>query len=83
MTSPLASAIGLPFSHVMSFARSSALSTISWYHFRSIRDRSRPVVLRKEGSAAAAAEMAASVSSLFISGMVPITLPVDGSGTVY
>ena len=67
-TSPFASASGLPFSHVIKVARSSAFSVISWYHFRSMRDRSRPVNLRNEGRAAAAAAMAASVSAASISG---------------
>ncbi len=75
----MASVIGLPFSQVMSLARSSWFSTMSWYHLCNQRARWRAVVLRKEGKAAAAAVMAFSVSDLSNSGHVPIILPVEGS----
>jgi len=78
-TSPFASAKGLPFSQVMSLARSSWLSIINWYHLRSMRDLSLAVVLRKEGNAAAAMLIAFSASSLEHSGHVPISLLLDGS----
>jgi len=78
-TSPFASAKGLPFSHVMSLARSSALSTIRSYHLRSILLRWRAVSLRNAGPAACAAWMAASVSEASISGMLPIFSCEEGS----
>ena len=78
-TSPFASAKGLPFSQVMSLARSSEFSTINWYHFRRRRDRSRPVALRKVGKAREAAVMADWTSVVEHSGQVLISLPVAGS----
>jgi hypothetical protein len=80
VTSPVASANGFPFSHVISRAKSSLFSTIKSYHFRRSFDRSRPVFLRKDGNAAAAASMAVWVSAASNSGTVPMTLPEDGSG---
>lgn len=81
-TSPFASANGLPFSQVMILAMSSALSMMAWNHFWSNRARSRPVFFRNEGSASAAAWMAPSVSTLVISGIVPMTFCVAGSTDV-
>lgn len=79
VTSPLASASGFPFSHVMSAVRSSALSIIRSYHLRSSLDLSRPVLVRKAGSAASAAEMAAWASTVSHSAEVPMSLSVAGS----
>ena len=58
VTSPAASAFGLPFSHTMSVVKSSLFSIMRSYHFRNSFDRSRPVFLRYNGNAAAAASMA-------------------------
>ena len=58
VTSPAASVFGLPFSQTMSVVRSSMFSIMRSYHFRKSFDRSRPVFLRKDGNAVAAALMA-------------------------
>lgn len=58
VTSPAASFFGLPFSQTMSVVKSSLFSIMRSYHFRNSFDRSRPVFLRKDGNAAAAASMA-------------------------
>lgn len=52
------------------------------YHLRSSLERSRPVVVRKDLKASAAAAMADSVSSVPHSGLVPISSPVEGSLTL-
>lgn len=79
MTSPLASATGLPFSQVMRVVRSSAFSIMRSYHLRSSLERSRPVLVRKVSKAVAAAAMAASVSAAENSGHDAILVPVAGS----
>lgn len=81
MTSPLASASGLPFSSVIRVARSSAFSLTSSYHLRSSLERLRPVCVRKEAKAAWAASTAFAVSLASNSGQVPISSPVAGSWT--
>jgi hypothetical protein len=53
--------------------------TIKSYHFLKSFERSRPVVVLKEGKAAAAASIARWVSAVSNSGHVPITLPEEGS----
>ena len=53
--------------------------TIRSYHFLSIFDRSRPVLILKEGKAAAAASIASCVSAASNSGAVPISFPDEGS----
>jgi hypothetical protein len=53
--------------------------TIKSYHFLNNFERSRPVFVRKEGNAAAAASIAFWVSALSSSGAVPINFPEDGS----
>jgi hypothetical protein len=60
--------------------RCSLYHTIKSYHFRNNLDRSRPVLVLKEGKAAAAASMASCVSAVSNSGAVPISLPDEGSG---
>lgn len=79
VTSPRASASGLPFSHVINVAKSSLLATIRSYHLRSSLDLSRPVFLRNPSNAAAAAATATWVSVASNSGQVPMSSPVLGS----
>ena len=62
ITSPLASATGLPCSAVISFARSSALATIRSNHLRMSCERSLPVLAAQAGKAACAAEIASAAS---------------------
>lgn len=81
MTSPLASASGLPFSRVIRVARSSAFSLTRSYHLRSSLARERPVCVRKEANAVFAASTALAVSLASNSGQVPISSPVAGSWT--
>ena len=78
MTSPLASASGLPHSAVMICARSSALSRISRFQACSNWARRRAVKARQAGQAALAASMACRVSAAPQSGTSPIVSPLAG-----
>lgn len=72
----------MPFSRVMSVARSSALAVIWSYQARRRRARSRGRVWRKVWRAVWAAVMAVRVSAAVRSGMVAMGVFVAGSLTV-
>ena len=63
--------------------RSMPIHTIKSYHFLNSFARCRPVVVLKEGKAAAAASMASCVSAASNSGAVLIALPEDGSKSAH
>ena len=77
-TSPFASANGLPCSRVISFARSSWLSRISWFHLRRSVARSFAVLPCQAFCAALAASTARVVSSAAISATSTMCSPVAG-----
>ena len=81
ITSPLASAKGLPCSAVMMRPKSSMLAISKSYHLRSNMLRSLLVLLRQAGKAALAAAMAASASGAPKLATSANLAPVEGSLT--
>ena len=81
VTSPRASAIGLPFSRTISSARWSARASISSKARRSTSERWRGGAAAQESAAACAAAMAASASAIVASATDASSSPVAGSCT--
>ncbi len=80
-TSPRASGRALPFSALISTARSSARSIISWYVRDRISDRFRGAVAAHSAAASAAASTQASASSTVPLATEVSASPVAGSST--
>ncbi len=81
VTSPLASVSALPFSRLISFARSSARADISSQARRRCSPRTRGAVAAQAGPASAAASTAAIASASPPLATEAITPPVAGSST--